>query len=112
MVRRVLWVLLAAGVAASAAGCALTRRNYQAVSLGHSADEVKKVLGRARYEFEGEWVYTRDEPRDLTKVEVYFDADKKVVGKSWQNPEKPWENHREGQVHTRQRPGDAVQGGA
>jgi len=112
MVRRALWVLLAAGVVASAAGCRLTRKNYQAVSLGHSADEVKKVLGRARYEFEGEWVYTRDEPRDLTKVEIYFDADKKVVGKSWQNPERPWENHREGQVPTRQPPGDAVQGGA
>jgi hypothetical protein len=101
MVRRMVWVLAAAGIVLSATGCELSRKNYQTVSLGNSADEVKKVLGSPRYEFEGQWVYTRDEPRDLTKVEIYFDADKKVIGKSWQNPEKPWENHREGQVPVR-----------
>ena len=101
MVRRMLAVVLAVGVVVSAAGCKLSRKNYQAVSLGHSADEVKKVLGSPRYEFEGQWVYTRDNPRDLTKVEIAFDADKKVIGKSWQNPERPWENHREGQVPDR-----------
>ena len=101
MMRRTVWVFLAAAVVLSAAGCNLTRKDYQAVSLGNSADEVKKVVGSPRYEFEGQWVYTRDDPRDLTKVEICFDADKKVIGKSWQNPEKPWENHREGQVPVR-----------
>ena len=98
MARRMLWVLLVVGVTVAATGCELTRKNYQAVSLGHSADEVKKVLGSPRYEFEGQWIYTRDDPRDLTKVEICFDEQGKVIGKSWQNPEKPWENHREGQV--------------
>jgi len=101
MVRRMVWVCLAVGIVVSAAGCELNRKNYEAVSLGLSQDEVKKVLGSPRYEFEGQWVYTGDDPRDLTKVEIYFDADKKVVGKSWQNPEKPWENHRDGQVPMR-----------
>lgn len=98
MVRRLLWVMLAVGLALAATGCELTRQNYQAVSLGQSADEVKKVLGSPRYEFGEQWVYTRNDPRDLTKVEVYFDDEKQVVAKSWQNPERPWENHREGQV--------------
>jgi outer membrane protein assembly factor BamE (lipoprotein component of BamABCDE complex) len=101
MMRRMMCVLVAVGIVVSAAGCKLTRKNYHALSLGNSADEVKKVLGSPRYESQGQWVYTRDDPRDLTKVEIYFDADKTVIGKSWQNPEKPWENHREGQVPSR-----------
>lgn len=87
-----------AAVLVMAAGCELTRKNYQAVGLGQEADQVKGLLGDPRYHFEGRWVYTRDDPRDLTKVEIYFDEDGRVVGKAWQNPEKPWENHREGQV--------------
>jgi outer membrane protein assembly factor BamE (lipoprotein component of BamABCDE complex) len=87
-----------AAVLVLAAGCELTRKNYQAVGMGQEADQVKGLLGDPRYNFEGRWVYTRDDPRDLTKVEIYFDEDGRVVGKAWQNPEKPWENHREGQV--------------
>jgi len=90
--------LTLAAAALLAAGCELTRKNYEAVGLGQGVDEVKKVLGDPRYQFEGRWVYTRDDPRDLTKVEIYFDNEDRVVGKAWQNPEKPWENHREGQV--------------
>jgi hypothetical protein len=94
---RMLGITLAA-VVLLAAGCELTRKNYQAVGLGQEAEQVKGLLGDPRYRFEGRWVYTRDDPRDLTKVEIYFDGEKRVVGKAWQNPEKPWENHREGQV--------------
>ncbi|MFO8012441.1 MAG: hypothetical protein R6X20_03950 [Phycisphaerae bacterium] len=94
---RITGIALAA-VLVMAAGCELTRKNYQAVGLGQEADQVKGLLGDPRYPFEGRWVYTRDDPRDLTKVEIYFDEDGRVVGKAWQNPEKPWENHREGQV--------------
>lgn len=98
MARQILCAALAGGLALALAGCELTRGNYQAISVGQSPDEVKKTLGNPRYQFEGQWVYTQDDPRDLTKVEIYFGEDKQVVGKVWQNPEKPWENHREGQV--------------
>jgi outer membrane protein assembly factor BamE (lipoprotein component of BamABCDE complex) len=95
---RAILAAVAAVALVATAGCQLTRQNFQAVSIGQSADEVQKVLGAPRYQFGGEWVWTSDDPRDLTKAAVYFDAEKKVVGKSWQNPEKPWENLREGQV--------------
>jgi len=94
---RMIGVALAA-VAMMAAGCKLTRKNYQAVGVGQETDQVRQVLGEPQYTFEGRWVYTRDEPRDLTMVEIYFDPDGRVIGKAWQNPEKPWENHREGRV--------------
>ena len=94
------WVMaaLAVGLVAFTVGCQLTRQNYTAISLGMAPDEVKKILGSPRYQFDDEWVYTRDDPRDLVKVSVYFGEHDKVVGKCWQNPERPWENHREGQV--------------
>lgn len=94
---RTIGIVLAA-TAILAAGCELTRKNYEAVGLGQDADQVKGLLGEPRYRFEERWVYTRDDPRDLTKVEIRFDDQGRVVGKAWQNPEKPWENHREGQV--------------
>jgi hypothetical protein len=71
---------------------------FLAVSVGQTPQEVQKILGAPRYQFGGEWIYTTDAPRDLTKIAVYFGPDKTVVGKSWENPEKPWENLREGQV--------------
>ena len=80
------------------AGCQLTRQNFQAVSLGQTPEQVQKILGPPRYQFGGEWVYTADDPRDLAKATLYFGPDKTVVGKAWRNPEKPWENLREGQV--------------
>ena len=93
------WLLTAAMAAALIlAGCQLTRQSFQSVSLGQAPDEVQKILGAPRYQFGGEWIYTTEDPRDLTKVAVYFGPDNKVVGKSWENPEKPWENLREGQV--------------
>ena len=98
MARTTLMAAAMLAVALAVAGCQLTRQNYQAVAIGQTADQVQKALGSPRYQFDGNWVYTADDPRDLTKVNIYFDADKKVVGKSWQNPEKPWENHREGQT--------------
>jgi len=98
MVRRTAWALVAVAVGLAVVGCQLTRQNYQAVSLGQTADQVKTILGSPRYQSDQEWVYTRDDPRDLTKVVIYFGPDKKVVGKLWQNPEKPWENHGEGAV--------------
>ncbi len=94
---RTIGIVLAAA-ALLAAGCELTRTNYEAVGLGQDAEQVKGLLGEPRYRFEDRWVYTRDDPRDLTKVEFYFDDEGRVVGKAWQNPEKPWENHHEGQV--------------
>jgi len=98
MRRRAFWAAAALAFGVALAGCQLTRQNYQAVSLGQTPDQVKKILGTPRYEFAEEWVYTADDPRDLTKVAVYFGPDKKVVGKSWQNPEKPWENDTGGRV--------------
>jgi hypothetical protein len=80
------------------AGCQLARQNYNAVAIGATEDQVKKALGAPRYQLDAEWVYTADDPRDLTKVVVRFGGDKTVVGKAWQNPEKPWENSREGEA--------------
>ena len=90
-------LILAVGLGLVLAGCNITRQNYEVVALGQSPEDVKKLLGSPRYQFDAEWVWTNDDPRDLTKVTVRFDEEKKVIGKSWQNPERPWENHREGQ---------------
>jgi len=90
--------VLAAGLALGLTGCQLTRQNYQSVSLGMPAERVEQILGAPRYRFADEWVYTRDDPRDLVKVSMYFDAERRTIGKCWRNPEKPWENHREGEV--------------
>jgi len=93
------WAVAAAVLAGLAlAGCQLTRQNYNAIAVGQAADQVQKALGTPRYQFDGQWVYASDDPRDLTKVTVWFGADKKVVGKSWENPDKPWENNREGEM--------------
>ncbi len=97
MARVVAGVVLVAVLAV--AGCGeLARKDYDAVALGQAADQVKKALGTPRYQSDAEWVYTADDPRDWTKATVRFGPDGKVIGKSWQNPEKPWENNREGQV--------------
>jgi hypothetical protein len=98
MARTVSMAMAALVLGLAVAGCQLTRQNYQAVSIGQTPEQVQKILGDPRYKFESEWVYTSDDPRDLTKAAVYFGPDQKVVGKSWQSPERPWENHREGQV--------------
>ena len=90
--------VLAAGLALGLAGCQLTRQNYESVSLGMPAERVEQILGAPRYRFADEWVYTRDDPRDLVQVSVYFDGERRTTGKCWRNPEKPWENHREGKV--------------
>ena len=89
---------VAAGLALGVAGCQLTRQNYESISLGMPAERVEQILGTPRYRFADEWVYTRDDPRDLVKVSVYFDAERRTIGKCWRNPQKPWENHREGEV--------------
>jgi len=96
--RRLLLAATMGGLALVLAGCNFDRKSYEAVSLGMTADQVKQVLGQPRFAFEGQWIYTRDDPRDLTKVEIFFDAEGKVVGKTWQNPERPWENDHVGQV--------------
>ena len=80
------------------AGCQLTRKDYMAVTIGQTEDQVKKIMGDPRYQFGNQWLYTSDDPRDLAKAVILFDDHKRVVGKSWQNPEKPWENHSEGQL--------------
>jgi len=83
------------------AGCQKARQQYDKVALGMSQAEVRKILGAPQYEFADEWVYTGASARDLVRVSIYFlkegDASK-VVGKSWQNPERPSENHQAGQV--------------
>ena len=94
----VLAAVVAAGLALGLAGCQLTRQNYESVSLGMPVGRVEQILGAPRYRFADEWVYTRDDPRDLVKVSVYFDAERRTIGKCWRNPERPWENHREGQA--------------
>ncbi len=88
------WMLVVLA-AAMVAGCEINRRNYDQVNPGMAPEDVERILGAPRYKFADEWVYTRDDPRDLTKVTVHFE-DEVVVGKAWQNPEKPWENDREG----------------
>jgi len=95
---RIAAIAAMAGVALALAGCQFTRQNYEAVSIGQTQDQVKKILGSPRYQFDAEWIYTADDPRDLTKVVVRFGEDKKVIGKVWQNPEKPWENDRAGEA--------------
>ena len=101
--------VVAAGITLGLAGCQLTRQNYQSVSLGMPAERVEQILGAPRYRFADEWVYTRDDPRDLVKVSVYFDGERRTTGKCWQNPEKPWENHREGKVpESRPKAGDGA----
>ena len=93
------WAVAAAVLVGLAlAGCQLTRQNYNAIAVGQAADQVQKALGTPRYQFDGQWVYTSDDPRDLAKATVWFGADKTVVGKSWENPDKPWENNREGEM--------------
>ena len=59
--------VVAAGLALGLAGCQLTRQNYQSVSLGMPAERVEQILGAPRYRFADEWVYTRDDPRDLVQ---------------------------------------------
>jgi len=95
---RMLWVAVAVAGGLALGGCEFTRQGFQTVSLGQAQADVQKLLGPPTYRTDTEWVYTRSDPRDLTKVTVCFDAEKKVVGKAWQNPEKPWENLREGQA--------------
>ena len=95
---RMLWVAVAVAGGLALGGCEFTRQGFQTVSLGQTQADVQKLLGPPTYRTDTEWVYTRSDPRDLTKVTVRFDAEKKVVGKAWQNPEKPWENLREGQM--------------
>jgi outer membrane protein assembly factor BamE (lipoprotein component of BamABCDE complex) len=96
---RIAVVAVLAGVALAMAGCQLTRQSYDQVTIGQTQDDVKKLLGDPKFKSEDqrEWTYTADDPRDLTRAVIRFDADKKVVGKLWENPDKPWENHHEGQ---------------
>jgi hypothetical protein len=91
---------LVAGMVAlmAAAGCQFTRQNYQSVLLGQTTDQVEKALGKPRTQNGSEWVYTADDPRDLTMATIWFDSDKKVIGKTWENPDKPWENDRQGKT--------------
>ena len=94
-------VLVGAALVAllAAAGCGeLVRKDYDAVALGQTADQVKRSMGAPRYQSDTEWTYTSDDPRDWMKATVRFGPDGKVIGKSWQSPEKPWENSREGQA--------------
>lgn len=95
------WVMTAAVAGMLLAGCDAVRRNYDAVALGMGPDQVRRILGAPRYEFADEWVYSREDPRDLVRVTIYFGGETgrlKVIGKSWHNPDRPQENHREGQV--------------
>jgi outer membrane protein assembly factor BamE (lipoprotein component of BamABCDE complex) len=92
------WAAAVVALGLVLAGCQLSRDNYRAVTLGQSPEEVRQLLGAPRYQYDGEWDYTSDDPRDLTRVSIFFGPDKKVVGKRWQNPEKPGENQHEGQV--------------
>ena len=92
------WLAAAVAVLVAAAGCQFTRQNYQSVLLGQTADQVEKSLGKPRTQFDNEWVYTADDPRDLAMAKIWFGPDNKVIGKSWENPDKPWENERQGQT--------------
>jgi outer membrane protein assembly factor BamE (lipoprotein component of BamABCDE complex) len=94
--RRVILAALLA-VATGLAGCTAGRAGYNAVALGMTQDHVREILGAPRYAFADEWVYTGDNPRDLTLLAVRFKGGK-VIAKSWQNPEKPEEDNRQGQA--------------
>jgi outer membrane protein assembly factor BamE (lipoprotein component of BamABCDE complex) len=80
------------------AGCQFTRQDYQSVTLGQTPDQVKKILGTPRTQVAGEWTYTADDPRDPLMVTIWFGPEGKVIGKAWQNPDKPMENDRAGQT--------------
>jgi hypothetical protein len=86
---------LLAILATAPGGCGTPRGQYNAVAVGMSQGRVKEILGTPRYQLADEWVYTQDDPRDLTLVTVRF-KDGKLVAKSWQNPEKPEDDHRVG----------------
>ena len=93
------WVaLVGVLVGLALAGCQLTRQNYDKIAVGQAADQVQKVLGTPRYQSDGQWVYTSDDPRDLAKATVWFGPEKTVVAKAWENPDKPWENNHEGEM--------------
>jgi outer membrane protein assembly factor BamE (lipoprotein component of BamABCDE complex) len=96
---RIAIVAALAGMALAMAGCQLTRQAYDNVKIGMPQDQVKKIMGDPKFKSEDgrEWTYTADDPRDLTRSVIRFDADKNVTGKLWENPDKPWENHREGE---------------
>jgi hypothetical protein len=95
--RSTLWVAALVAVLA-VAGCQWTRQNYDDVKIGQTADQVKKILGDPRTRLGSEWTYTADDPRDLRMVRIWFNADQKVVGKTWENPDKPLENDRDGET--------------
>ena len=98
---RVRWAMVAAVAGLLLPGCDTARRKFDAVALGMGPDQVRKILGAPRYEFADEWVYTRDDPRDLARVTIYFGGEsgqRKVIGKSWHSPDRPHESRREGQV--------------
>jgi outer membrane protein assembly factor BamE (lipoprotein component of BamABCDE complex) len=95
MPKMFLSLTLAAAVAL--AGCQLTRQNYQTVKLGQTQDEVRKALGSPQTESAEEWVYAADSNTPV-RATVRFGPDQKVIEKSWQNPERPWENDRERQT--------------
>jgi hypothetical protein len=81
-----------------AAGCQFTRQDYQSIKLGQTPDEVKKVLGSPRTQAGPVWTYTADDPRDPVMATIWFGPDGKVIGKAWQNPDKPMDNDRAGQT--------------
>lgn len=99
-------VAAAAGLALAGwvlAGCGggLSRRAYDRVELGMRPERVRRILGAPTYEFADEWVYTADRPDDLTRVAVHFaaqDGGRSVVGKAWQDPNRPAKNDRQGRV--------------
>jgi len=98
--RRIAALAVLAGAALALAGCQLTRQNYDKVALGDTQDQVRKALGDPRYVSpdKNEWTYAADDPRDLTGAVIRFDDEKKVIGKKWFNPDKPWENDRAGEA--------------
>ena len=101
MRNRAAWVLLAVLAGLLVGGCRKARQQYEKVSPGMTPAEVREILGAPRYEFADEWVYTGASPSDLARVTVYFSregGESRVVGKSWRDPQRPSENHQEGQV--------------
>jgi len=94
-VRRLVILAVLALLAAGPGGCGTLRGSYNAVALGMAQGRVREILGTPRYQLADEWVYTQDNPRDLTLVTARF-KDGKLVAKSWQNPEKPEDDNRVG----------------
>ncbi|MDK1031312.1 MAG: hypothetical protein QGD94_04840 [Planctomycetia bacterium] len=90
-------VAVAVMVLVLAAGCKeFNRQNYAAISTGMNQTEVLNILGEPTERFTNVFIYLEKNPMGNAEAHIYFDANGKVVGKTYEDPAKPQDNSREG----------------